>query len=270
MALAEKKPIPIFGKPDSYGIGPGTDDDDMDYVSNDFKLPQNIKTNQKYVDKIGDITKKLNNNNCKFIEHIINNEDNIKKKDNLLQPIYDKFKKQINNNSYPYKRRFCMILDRRNYFRKKQIFTHENNKKDKIIFYEPPQNCNVIPDWNVPEWQYDSVRSCLIPSKISVETPCNGGLLTFSFHVESSNEISCYMWWNCQCIRFLPQDIIDILPRIFDQNYENPQTGKNNSNFAKSTNAKEFVNKFKIKDIHFNDWWNKTGHYIGDLQKYKK
>ena len=100
-----------------------------------------------------------------------------------------------------------------------------------------------------------------ITSRVSV----NGGMLTFSFCVEAADEIKCYFWWLGQCIRFLPQDLVDILPRLFDNKY-----GNNDKFDISNSSVKDIVNKVTFKDNYFYNWYTKTTskHNQQDLDKY--
>ena len=61
-----------------------------------------------------------------------------------------------------------------------------------------------MPDKHVPEWYVESGRQCLIPnghedgSNITSTDPLDGQLMTFSFHVETIDQIRCYIIWNAQ------------------------------------------------------------------------
>merc|ERR1712087_548179 len=74
---------------------------------------------------------------------------------------------------------------------------------------------------------------------ITVGTACNGTALTMSFHVESADEIRCYMFVNGGMMRFFPQDIIDVLPGFFD-----PAFG-DNAEWATTGDAKGLVKRMK-------------------------
>lgn len=66
------------------------------------------------------------------------------------------------------------------------------------------------------------------------------------------DEIKCYLWWQGKCTRFLPGDIIDILPQIFDEKaYENKE-------FATSSDAEVIVTGIKLEDKNFNNWFKKV------------
>lgn len=78
----------------------------------------------------------------------------------------------------------------------------------------------------------------------------NEGLLTFSFHVQSIDEIRCYFWWKGNVIRFLPKDILNILPLLFQTSY------KNNDQFLKNKNINDLVDQIEFKDVYFNKWYN--------------
>eukprot|EP01084_Bolivina_argentea_P286474 491431_1 len=102
--------------------------------------------------------------------------------------------------------------------------------------YEPPSVCDTIPYQHVAEWYFESVRKCIIPRKgfgdgssdrnlnrqadpcnttINSQSEASGKLMTFSFNVESKEEIKCYLYWNGQTQRFLPMDIQQLLPLLF-------------------------------------------------------
>ena len=44
-------------------------------------------------------------------------------------------------------------------------------------------------------------------------------MVFFSYHIEAVDRIKCYLWWNQQCIRFMPRDLKNILPRMFVEEY---------------------------------------------------
>eukprot|EP01083_Nonionella_stella_P068423 181634_1 len=164
-------------------------------------------------------------------------------------------------------------------------------KKDDVVFFGPPDNASDIPADHVPEIYFNHLLQCLIPnldyvdekveymdgkgaaderanaisdsvkecvkkkkivSHITGLSSCNGALLTFSFQVEQENEIKCYLWWQGKCIRFLPSDVIDILPQIFDE-----KAHANNKLFATSAMAKGIVKSIHYKDVQFNHWFTK-------------
>lgn len=57
-------------------------------------------------------------------------------------------------------------------------------------------------------------------SNIETSFHCRGALLTFSFHVIEQDKIRCYFSWNGQGISFMPEDILTILPIIFNMESE--------------------------------------------------
>eukprot|EP01084_Bolivina_argentea_P089166 160938_1 len=113
MAVADKKEIPKFDKDiEDYDNYNSADEDDPDAVHPDFQLPQNEKANLKYYDVLGDVIKRLENNDCTPYKEIIN-DDNNGRKYHLLPPIYDQWRHKLSNknDNFPHKRRFCMLLD---------------------------------------------------------------------------------------------------------------------------------------------------------------
>ena len=69
--------------------------------------------------------------------------------------------------------------------------------------------------------------------------------MTFCFHAEGIDEIRSYLCWNGSSSRFYPQDIVDVLPILFDDNYAD------NKSFAASQKAKGMTQKILIKDVYF-------------------
>ena len=66
-------------------------------------------------------------------------------------------------------------------------------------------------------------------------------IVTFSFHVEETNKIKCYLYWNGQTMRFYPQDISQIFRYIFTE-----------TQFKMFDKKKEEKNKI-MKKIHIKD-----------------
>ena len=64
------------------------------------------------------------------------------------------------------------------------------------------------------------------------------------------DEIRLYLFWGGQSLRFYPQDIVDVLPRLFDNDY-----GKNRS-FASSMESKRMTNGIMIQDKYFEHFYN--------------
>merc|ERR1712013_179998 len=140
--------------------------------------------------------------------------------------------------------------------------------------FSPPNDVNIIPEGHIPQSMLVMSGQCLIPHKgyrnesddefaydtqqqkedanftIDTQCDCRGQALTFSFHVESAEEVRCYLSWQVQSVRFYPQDIIDVLPVIFDARYS-----KKNREFADSVDAKRMVNGVLIRDKYFEHFY---------------
>ena len=130
-------------------------------------------------------------------------------------------------------------------------------------FYEPPKNCREIPSDAVGEWYLDASRTCLLPptnpkdyGKRFVESELNCdpetlkakmrnlnigsttarvSALTLAFHVRSRDEIKCFLCFNGEIIRFLAQDIKEVLPRLFNMEF------LGNERFAQGEQIDTFV-----------------------------
>jgi len=170
---------------------------------------------------------------------------------------------------YPRLHRMCALVDRREQNQQKG-----SRQEDELIFFEPPNDCNSMPGANhVPLWYFDASKTCIIPNRgynqkakdtepadsnvkpdetnITSGFHCKGALLVLSFHVISVDEIRAYLYLNGQVCRFLPQDIIELLPRYFVQS-------ESNVKWAKSAAAKELVAmlKHKLVDKKFEAFLN--------------
>ena len=146
---------------------------------------------------------------------------------------------------YPHKRRFCAIVDCR-------------KEEDELTFFEPPENCCSFPEHKesyVQLWYFDASRTCILPkgqNKDKAFTSSSTNAMTLSFHVESVDEIRCYLHVNGGMMRFLPQDITGVLPKFFDLKFEN------NSQWATCERAKELVQAMtpQLKDVKFNAFYD--------------
>eukprot|EP01084_Bolivina_argentea_P313600 543082_1 len=58
-------------------------------------------------------------------------------------------------------------------------------------------------------------------SNIGSHDDCKAQLLTFSFITKDTNAIKCYLYWNGRICRFMPSDIKDVLPRLFNMEWNN-------------------------------------------------
>ena len=239
--------------------------------------------NECFYDCFGDIKEKLSAKKLPFSEFPIKDDE---KDDGLrrVRMFLDGFKKfkseQIEKKykgkeyeEYPRKHRFCAVIDRRKPDKKgnanKNIL-----KEDELIIFEPPNNCNSFPETRHGAlFHFDLSRTCIIPcvsakdgaeeivdfqkkklfETITSQSNCNGAMIVLSFHVESTDEIRCYCYINGQIMRFMPSDIINLLPLFFDKEFGD------NKKFAVSKRAKELVEEMsdKLIDIHFDAFFQK-------------
>eukprot|EP00483_Globobulimina_turgida_P005009 UN05019 len=87
---------------------------------------------------------------------------------------------------------------------------------------------------------------------VTSASACGSGLVILSFHVESCDEIKCYLYWQGAFIRFLPQDIATVLPLIFN----NQCNG--NEGFGARKVAQDLIKilKPKMRDYPFESFYN--------------
>eukprot|EP01084_Bolivina_argentea_P175120 303308_1 len=222
-----------------------SDDSDSDEKETDEKAG--------LVDWVGDISNNLRANKCVYY---VNPPSELKYTSERFNSAFCEFVVQMKQKykgidpkymvDYPQKRRFIAFFDRRENICRingSNIEKIENENLNSLTFFEPTSDVRDFPNYKqyqkvitVPEWYLESTQKCLIPSKEYPKSPlvpvtddrynllktksaltaCDGKLLTFSFHVEAENKVRCYMWWRGACLLFLPQDITDLLPKIFE------------------------------------------------------
>ena len=232
------------------GINDDSSDDD-DEEDEDQMDDHNYKNR----DYIGDIKNKLISNELRYIEYQFDEEDDGEFKArfivNLLNKFKEKYKIKKTIFEYLHKKRMVLFIDRRK-------SNTEGKLIDKLILYEPyiSSYTRDIPNDAVPEWYFSSSKTCLLPNikyseqiaigtsteydddkdqkwdqdiNIGSCTSTNGSLLTFSFHIKAQDAMKCYLFYNGQCIRFLPEeDIKKILPYIFNMEFGDNKEYMNN------------------------------------------
>merc|ERR1712228_697917 len=226
---------------------------------------------EPFVDSVGSIDEKLKKNGLKFAKIPANPLELGKVFQRTFIALFGKLKDQKNKikSNYPHNERFMGLVDRRQY----------QMPNDSVYLYEPPLNCRRIPNNAVSEWYLNSSRTCLLPNmaygdgseaekgpnkenkhglnqqklknaNIGSLLQCKGAFLTFSFHVKAVDEVKCYLYWNGQIIRFMPEDIRNVFPKIFNMDWCH---GDN----AKWLKKNEMLDgmlldmKSVIKDAHF-------------------
>jgi len=112
------------------------------------------------------------------------------------------------------------------------VWRKESGRSDSndVFFYDPSNDCNRFPDGKYsPLFYFDTSQNCVIPGDDknptinSIPKPLTKcpEMMTLSFHVESVDEIRCYLYLHGGVIRFIPEDIQLILPRFFDMEFGN-------------------------------------------------
>eukprot|EP01084_Bolivina_argentea_P031652 58583_1 len=247
-------------------------------VSDDDKKQEQQHENKDY---IGDIISDLESTKCMYYKTNIKQQIDINTYDMVMEPLLilrtkifqnalcefstNLSKAGHNTLSYPQRERFCVIVDRRQktklnlyteteYANKNELEqkqNHDQHEFDNLIFFQPPNDCNCLPNGSYPpEIYFERSKQCLLPksekkNRITSHDNVCGQLLTFSFHVRATDNVKCYMYWNGQCMRFYPSDIINVLPIIFDNNvYGNKQ-------FVCGKSGKSLVSQMNINDLQF-------------------
>lgn len=224
----------------------GTQIDDLSDDSDDDASDDD--GDEKQMDEIGDIEDKLKSNNLSY--HTFEMDKDLKDTSLVLRSVineFNKYKEKLKDKdkNYPQKRRFITFIDRR-----------DGDKNDKITIFDPPNDCNNIPDNHVPEWFFNATKTCIIPGKdnknmIKADTGIGGQIITISFCVEAKDIIKCYMFWMGRYTRIYPEDLGIILPEIFDMNMND------NKGFSEK-DKNEIFSKLKIIDADYESFYNQA------------
>eukprot|EP01084_Bolivina_argentea_P078947 143275_1 len=127
------------------------DDDDDDDIDEDYKSYDYMD-----VDCIGNIKDKLIKNGLNFI--LNKNDGMITSNSGIFLNIYREFKMSNKlQDDYIHNKRLIALIDRR-------MSTRNNGSDDDIWMYEPPCNCQTIPNNAVPEFYMNSSKMCLLPN----------------------------------------------------------------------------------------------------------
>ena len=93
-----------------------------------------------------------------------------------------------------------------------------------------------------------------------VKDALGGQMLVFSFHVLNAEEIRCYLFCNGQCLRFHPNDVVNIIPELFQDSKKVraaliKRFDDNQNDEAQSWKARfdEFTDS--LQDKHFEEFY---------------
>ena len=91
-----------------------------------------------------------------------------------------------------------------------------------MYFYDPPLDCREMDADPVPEWHFEAANNCLFAytdgdgkEQTVSSHDVIPGLVTFSFHAKSEDDIKCYLHYKGGSMRFLPEDVGTVLPWLF-------------------------------------------------------
>lgn len=166
---------------------------------------------------------------------------------------------------------------------------------DRMYIYSPPNNCNTVDDAHVPESFFNASKECILPGRgynngqrheyeekmnqngnyngindnenmidLEVGQPIGGYQFTLSFHVESIDDIKCYMFYQGWIARFFPQDMIEIWPLWFDESKENKAFINNQKKWKPRMNELQQM----LTDDQFQLWYKDSTQRDDLLKKY--
>eukprot|EP00486_Rosalina_sp_Unknown_P006726 CAMPEP_0201572136 /NCGR_PEP_ID=MMETSP0190_2-20130828/15242_1 /ASSEMBLY_ACC=CAM_ASM_000263 /TAXON_ID=37353 /ORGANISM="Rosalina sp." /LENGTH=552 /DNA_ID=CAMNT_0047997527 /DNA_START=28 /DNA_END=1686 /DNA_ORIENTATION=- len=256
--------------------------DDEEEEEDDTDSEDEDDEKMAFEDVFGNIKDRLSHEKLPFVHTAINDDGNKDsgsiKQARAFKEQFNKFKTdKVQSDEFPQRHRFCAVIDRRNEDKGKGIM-----EDDELIIYLPPENCQKFPKDHNPMFYFGTSRACILPNKgynngdnpnddithkdakklnnnskpkqmnITSGIGCNGAMLLLSFHVEAQDEIRCYMYLNGQVLRFLPGDIIKVLPRFFDSKFGDNET------FPESEEAQQLIDEMdkKLRDEHFMAFYN--------------
>merc|ERR1712013_314698 len=247
-------------------------DEDEEQKDSAQKPQMNGNMDHQNPDLIGDLIKKLEANNLRYVVKMVSEISD--KPGRGIGNVFKEFATKAKyENKQPRHKRFLALIDRR-----QRVENEENNdtfkiENERLIMFEPPIDAGRdIPKDAVSEYSMCASSICVIPnekyevSKLMTEMPpeqkdsaenalngnmmekilkekitckTGGAFLTLSFHVKTEECIKAYLFINGQYTRFAPSDIVNILPNFFVPN-------KTNQGFVEGEKEKQrFTNLFK-------------------------
>jgi len=252
---------------ESQDAEPDESDDEEDDDDDDNK------DDYEYFDFIGNIDQKLKANKLENAKMSMSTKQGVGR---VFDDLYKKFKEKNDKDekdkvSYLQSKRIISMIDRR-----VQAKDPNPESEDTIYMYEPPKNAQNIPKQAVPEWFISSARTSLLPDieydpsakpddekevekekkdqslhkNIHAQSACKQALLTLSFHVKQEDVIKLYLYHNGQSIRFMPSDIKDVLPILFNMKWMNEA---NKRWLAREKEVNSYIERMErcLKDVEF-------------------
>lgn len=140
-----------------------------------------------------------------------------------LSEVHNKYKAKIGGDGETRFKRLCVFIDRDTRLTKDEAPTDRakggRRGVDEVTMFEPIKEVRNIPHDAVPEWEFNAVRTCIVPKMkrnddekedgaqeehISAQHPISdyihGQYLVVSFHVKSSDCIRCWLHANGQTV----------------------------------------------------------------------
>lgn len=255
-----------------------SDSDSDDYDPENSQSSDDCIGNQSLMHKktIGDIKERLVHEKCLFVENEILSTAKMpsgtfpRELNSAFKSFFEQLNKKYNDDDYkcnnnsfendPHLRRICIIIDRRN-----------SKQNDMLYVFEPPANVNTVHSKHLPESYFNASRECILPGigynegkqdyssvldhkglpnckTLHVGSGLGGYQFTLSFHIESVDEIKCYLFFQGWISRFLPQDMIDVWPLWFVEN-------KVNCGFVEEMKWVDEMRMLEIPDDNFFRWF---------------
>eukprot|EP00483_Globobulimina_turgida_P013431 UN13455 len=164
-----------------------------------------------------DIKQQLNENGVKYESESVKGDYC---RPRLFHNMFSNLTKNISSKlgkfGMPYKQRLCIVMDRR--------------MKDMGVFMYSPNVEREFPANHLNEWYFESSSRCVVPGVIG-STAVNGvitskhskkgAVFCLSFHCEEIDRLRCYLYTRAQFVRFLPEDIYELLPKLFVETERN-------------------------------------------------
>eukprot|EP00486_Rosalina_sp_Unknown_P008280 CAMPEP_0201594154 /NCGR_PEP_ID=MMETSP0190_2-20130828/191552_1 /ASSEMBLY_ACC=CAM_ASM_000263 /TAXON_ID=37353 /ORGANISM="Rosalina sp." /LENGTH=698 /DNA_ID=CAMNT_0048053647 /DNA_START=22 /DNA_END=2119 /DNA_ORIENTATION=- len=112
------------------------------------------------------------------------------------------------------------------YFKSEDFKIISGNMREKLIdkefeaFKASYNNNQQLRISNGFVWK-NTEKKPAVDVNIGASFHAKGGLFTLSFHVKAADEIKCYLFWNGQMIRLIPDEIEQVFSQIFNMKNQN-------------------------------------------------
>jgi len=214
--------------PDDGGMTSDDGDDDEDHKVSDVE-------EVKHMEKFENIVEGIQNRGLKHQTVTLAAKEPLREGARPFAQTFGKLKLDKKVEDYPRNCRFCSVVDLRGNTLDEQKQDDLECGKAEVVMFESAQRQGdhdkldeVKTASNTALGYFHRAKACIIPDfkdkakdKAPLDSMTLGPHFTLSFQVDTVDDMRCYLFMNGQCARFIPEDIVLLMPPYFVQSEAN-------------------------------------------------